>query len=448
MNYDNALDSLDLSLLRKYLVGIVPYFPAGGIEPFAVTLSMYDGDSYGVAWNTNGCPSLPAVEICEGNTFVKDLCREIPAVYTKESTYNKTDEKQIDYYVIKANLSSLEEGRTYTYRCTDKTFGSHSKEFTFTVNSRKKESFRFIHVSDSQTNASGYLDPLSVGKGSGWAFANTLRAAQKSAGNFDFILHTGDIVEWSRYESYWRNMIDFNSEYFASFPFMPLSGNHEATYKNGSYEIFKHFNIALTEQDKSKGVYYSFDYGNAKFIMLDTNNLTGNKIKSDQYNWLVNTLKNNSRKWTVVSMHNPMYSVGKWGSSQNAISLALREQLADLFAEYGVDIVLQGHDHTYSKTYPIAQGAKVQKSLEYKNISGINYCTNPQGVIYIMNGAAGDQARSVTAVDPDLYELSGNSGMSSWAEIEISSDKLSVKVYKYNAAADQAQLWNSYGIIK
>lgn len=293
-----------------------------------------------------------------------------------------------------------------------------------------------------------YLDPLSVGKGSGWAFANTLRAAQKSAGNFDFILHTGDIVEWSKYESYWRNMIDFNSEYFAAFPFMPLSGNHESTYKNGIYEIFKHFNIALTEQDKSKGVYYSFDYGNAKFIMLDTNNLIGNKIKSDQYNWLVNTLKNSSKKWTVVSMHNPMYSVGKWGSSQNAISLALREQLADLFAEYGVDIVLQGHDHTYSKTYPIAQGAKVQKSLEYKNISGINYCTNPQGVIYIMNGAAGDQARSVTAVDPDLYELSGNSGMSSWAEIEISSDKLSVKVYKYNAAADQAQLWNSYGIIK
>ena len=448
VNYDNAVNSLDLGLFSKYVLGKVGYFPVGGIKPYAVTLNMR-GDDYGVTWNTNGLPSCPVVQICEGDTFDKALCREIVAEYTEESSYNKTDENKTEYYVIKAVLSGLEEGKTYTYHCLDKTFGSESEDFTFTVNNREKESFKFIHISDSQTNASKYLDPLGEGKGSGWALANTFKGIEKNGQNFDFILHTGDIVEWSRYESYWRNMIDFNSKYFAGVPVMPLSGNHEATYRNGSHEIFKHFNLALTEQDTSKGVYYSFDYGNAKFIMLDTNDLSGNKIKDDQYNWLVNTLKNNTKKWTIVSMHNPMYSVGKWGAgSSNAISLALRAQLSDLFAEYGVDIVLQGHDHTYSKTYPIGKGGVSQKDLTYESISDINYCTNAKGVIYVMNGAAGDQSRNVTSADSDLYELSGNSSRFSWAEIEVSSDKLSVKVYKYGLSTDEAVLWNSYGIKK
>jgi len=449
VNYDNAVNSLDLGLFSKYVLGKVSYFPVGGIMPYAVTLNMR-GDDYGVTWNTNGLPSCPVVEICEGDTFDKTICREIKAEYTKETSYNKTDENQTYYHVIKAVLSGLEEGKTYTYRCLDKTFGAESKDFTFTVNNREKESFKFIHISDSQTNASKYLDPLGVGKGSGWALANTFKGIQKNGQNFDFILHTGDIVEWSRYESYWRNMLDFNSKYFAGMPVMPISGNHEATYRNGSHEIFKHFNLDLTEQDTSLGVYYSFDYGNAKFIMLDTNDLSGNKIKADQYNWLVNTLKNNTKKWTIVSIHNPMYSVGKWGadSSQNLIAISLREQLSDLFAEYGVDIVLQGHDHTYSKTYPIGKGGVSQKDLIYESDSDINYCTNVKGVIYVMNGAAGDQSRGVTAADSDLYELSGNSDKFSWAEIEVSSDKLSVKVYKYSLSTDEAVLWNSYGIKK
>ena len=450
VNYDNSLDSLDLILLSKFLLGIVDYFPVGGVTPYAVTLSMYDSDSYGITWNTNGRPLRPMVEICQGDTFNKESCREIPAIYTEESSYNKTDEKEISYHVMKVNLSELKVGETYTYRCVDKTFGSFSDEFTFTVNNREKESFKFIHISDSQTIASSYLDPIGDGKGSGWALANTFNGVEKSAGNYDFIIHTGDIVEWSKYESYWRYMIDINGKYFASVPIMPLSGNHEATYRNGKNEIFKHFNIALTQQDTSKGIYYSFDYGNTKFIMLDTNDLSSKKIKDDQYNWLVNTLKNNKSKWTVVSMHNPIYSVGKWGSnsSQNAISLSLREQLSDLFAEYGVDIVLQGHDHTYSKTYPIGTGGTIQTELEYKNISGINYCTNADGVVYVMNGAAGNQSRSYVDGDKSFYELYGNSSPYSWAEIEVASDKLTVKVYNYNITTDQAVLWNSYGIKK
>ena len=65
-----------------------------------------------------------------------------------------------------------------------------------------------------------------------------------------------------------------------------------------------------------------------------------------------------------------------------------------------------------------------------------------------MNGAAGNQARNYVDGDKSFYELYGNSGSYSWAEIEVSSDKLSVKVYKYGLSTDEAVLWNSYGIKK
>ena len=73
-------------------------------------------------------------------------------------------------------------------------------------------------------------------------------------------------------------------------------------------------------------------------------------------------------------MHNPMYSVGKYGanSEANSIALSLRGQLQGIFADYGVDLVLQGHDHAISGTYPIdALGAPQAEQLV--NIDGIDY---------------------------------------------------------------------------
>ncbi len=266
----------------------------------------------------------------------------------------------------------------------------------------------------------------------------------------DFILHSGDIVEWSKYESYWTSMIGDNAKYFAEIPVMAVSGNHESTYRNGDRELYKHFNYKIHEQDVSKGFSYSFDYGNTKFIMLDTNDLTSDRVLSDDvYTWLEETLQNNQQKWTIVTMHHPMYSVGKYGSDTtlNAISLALRGQLSDLFAQYGVDLVIQGHDHTLSKTYPIGVNGAINNNLTYETINGTDYCTNANGVVYVMHGASGNQTRwPVDGVETQYYEEYSNSETSTWAEFEITENLLTVKVYSYNSGTPK--LLMSYGIKK
>ena len=449
-NYDDKIDINDLVLMRKYLLGSIDVFPFGGVVPNAITLSLYDEESYGITWNTNGEPGDPVVRISKGEKFDSKNYKEIKAEYTTEYTYVKAGEKKTAYYVLKVVVNGLEVGETYTYNCYDKKYGSYSDDFTFTTNERNASAFKFIHVSDSQTASSSYLDPNEDGKGSGWAYNDTWTAIKKNGSDFDFVLHTGDIVEWSKYESYWRNMINFNSKYFGSIPTMPISGNHEATYRNGEYEIYKHFNVEIPKQNTVRGVYYSFDYGNAKFIMLDTNDLSNNMIKQEQYDWLVETLKNNKQKWTIVSMHNPMYSVGQWGSdtSKNTISLALRSQLSDLFAEYGVDLVLQGHDHTYSKTYPIGLEGAINTELVYETVSDVQCCTNANGVIYAVNGASGNQGRNLVKADDGIYELYSNAKNSSWSEIEVTEDTLIVKVYYCYIGTKTPVLWQQYGIKK
>ena len=182
--------------------------------------------------------------------------------------------------------------------------------------------------------------------------------------------------------------------------------------------------------------------------MLNTNSLSGSVLKDEQYNWLVDELKNNTCKWTIVSMHNPMYSIGKWGSdsSKNAIALGLQAQLRKIFDKYGVDLVLQGHDHAISRTFPIDGAGSVQTE-NLVQMNGIEYSINPNGVVYVMNGTGGTQNRGAEGdVIWDLYKYGEKSNDGSWAEITIDGDMLTVTVKYYDDG--QEKTYYTWGIIK
>jgi 3',5'-cyclic AMP phosphodiesterase CpdA len=305
---------------------------------------------------------------------------------------------------------------------------------TLETNNPQAEAFTFVHVSDTQA----YPDYFK-------------RVLTSVVGKANFLLHTGDVVESSKYEYEWTAMLDGNKEYLSQIPIMAISGNHETTYKNGSNETFKHFNYNIPQQkETSLGFFYSFEYGNVKFIMLNTNDLANSQLKPEQYDWLVQELKNNDSKWTIVSMHNPMYSVGQWGAdtSKNGIALSLRTQLQGIFAQYGVDIVLQGHDHTINRTHPIDRNGRPQTE-NFEIMSGVDYSINPKGTIYLTNGTAGGQNEKPYIVDASnehLYSYTDKSQKSTWAEISVSGDSLTVSVKYHDGDKDNVQY--TWGIKK
>lgn len=397
-------------------------------KPTSLTVTLYDPQKsvYGFTFNTSNEPLMPVLQIKKADAT---KWSEYALTSVEASSYTSRD-VPITYYISKAEIA-LEPNTSYIYRAYDKRAGMGTAETTLTTKNANTNSFTVAHVSDSQ--------------GGPTYFSRVLSAVTNRA---DFLIHTGDVVETSKYEEEWTEMLDANYAYLSRIPMMAISGNHETTYKNGSNETFKHFHNSIPEQTSTDlGYFYSFVYGDVKFIMLNTNALRSNKLRANQYQWLENELKTNPCKWTVVAMHNPMYSVGKYGadSTRNTIALALREQLQQLFVEHGVDLVLQGHDHAISRTFPIDQTGSPQAE-RFEKINGIDYSIDPSGVIYVMNGPAGNQTRDPVAIDPSLYSYAQSSKAASWAELTFDGDTLTVTV-KYHTGEEE-KVYHQWGIKK
>ena len=400
--------------------------------PTSLTVTLYDTENgiYGFTYNTRSKPQRPVIQIAEGNDLTD--YKEYYATVEQASSY-RDDDAKYTYYIVKAEVR-LEGSKTYSYRAYDKYVDVGTEVTTLKTKDLTSEKFTFAHISDSQ-----------MSKKSG---ANLGKVLSKIVDRCDFVIHTGDIVESSKYESEWKAMLNENYQYLSRICVMAISGNHETTYKNGSNEIFKHFHNKMPAQNTVKGYFYSFVYGNAKFIMLNTNRLTGTKLTDDQYKWLVNELKSNTATWTIVAMHNPLYSAGKYGSNPdyNSISLGLRAQLQGIFAEYGVDIVLQGHDHLVSRTNPIDGNGKTTTET-WETVNGVKYSVDPSGVVYVMNGPAGDQTRTKSDyANTSLYNYIYSSKARSWAELEIDGNQLTV-VVKYTDGTTVSE-YCKWGILK
>ena len=397
--------------------------------PMSVTVSIFDAQNciYGFTYNTLSEPIDPVIQFKRSgeNTWTEYA----PTSYS--STTYDADGSLVTYYISKAEVTLLPD-TSYVYRVCDKGADVATPEVNFVTKRSDTDSFTFAHVSDSQAGPTEF----------GWVMESVSASS-------DFVLHGGDVVQYAQYEHEWRAMLDDNYESVMSIPIMAITGNHETSYNNATYEIEKHFNNNIpTQTSTALGYYYSFVYGNVKFIMLNTNDLTSeNKLKDEQYNWLIGELQSNTCKWIVVTMHNPMYSVGKYGADEtrNAIAMALRDQLQGVFAQYGVDLVLQGHDHAISRTYPIDEnGAPKAEAIESEN--GIEYIVDPDGVIYLMNGPAGTQSRAPVEIDETLYAYAESSKKGSWAEITVTGDSLTVTVKWHDGSAER--VYHTWGIKK
>ena len=168
-------------------------------------------------------------------------------------------------------------------------------------------------------------------------------------------------------------------------------GNHDYDDKKGDPTLLqaqykKHFGLSNT--------YYSFDYHNVHFIAMDS--MLPYTINSPQYSFvrndLISTSQNPDIKWIIVYFHHPMYT----SPSEHSSDLLLRETYHPLFDLYGVDLVLQGHNHNYQRSYPITYNN--DKNINNNDISfkptiiptNTNTYNNPTGEIYITAATGGE----------------------------------------------------------
>ena len=155
----------------------------------------------------------------------------------------------------------------------------------------------------------------------------------------------------------------------------PALGNHD-WMKDPERNFVREWSLPNNEH------YYSFDYGNAHFIALDSQN--GNLYdKANQIAWLEQDLaRANGAIWTFVFMHHPMITCTYKGHEPE-----LAIALMPLFERYGVDVVFTGHAHTYERLYPFRGGLPVDMDMD-------PHYVDPSGVIYIVSGAGGSVKHS------------------------------------------------------
>ncbi|MCG3216307.1 MAG: metallophosphoesterase [Candidatus Heimdallarchaeota archaeon] len=278
---------------------------------------------------------------------------------------------------------------------------------------QETESWHFIALGDSRN---WYVNSTNIFR------KNIYEYIVNKDPNFEFILHTGDIVyqggdqlSWDRYYE------DIDLAVQNDVKFYYAVGNHEMytrNYTDGSYGPldmdFSTYMANVVQPGNER--YYSFDYKDRiHFIIINTDEYWTNaefNITSDQEQWIIDDLSSNTLDFTIAMFHRPMYSIRSNSRVNNAKEI--REVLEPILQEYGVDLVFSGHDHQYYRT--------LRKGI-------LNIITSGAGAPLYSQDATG------YALDGDLYFSDYH-----YCNITISEEQVLLEIMRFDESIETVTL--------
>ncbi|HWQ90712.1 MAG TPA: metallophosphoesterase, partial [Clostridia bacterium] len=203
----------------------------------------------------------------------------------------------------------------------------------------------------------------------------------------------------------------------------PAIGNHDVRSADPATQSGVYFDLFnLPTQGQCGGVmsgteaYYSFDYANAHFICLDSED-GGSKAGQAMLTWLKRDLEANTQLWTIAFWHHPPYSKGTHDSDLEPPMQQMRELALPLLEAAGVDLVLAGHSHNYERSYLIdghygASGTFSETMIKGRR-NGKPDKTGPylkptraacphSGTVYVVAGSSGQTGQLKPTVHPAM----------------------------------------------
>jgi len=372
-------------------------------------------------------------------------------------------------FVHKAEATGLKTDTEYYFRVGDAKLNNWSEVGTFET-APKKGSFTFIDLTDTQAKTE---DEAILS-------AETISKAMETVPNAEFIVHNGDLVDDGVEEEQWDWLFGHSQESLLNTTFAPSAGNHE----DEDYAFIEHFNLDAPENSETEtGAYYSYDYSNAHFVVLNSNEDSEKyaNFSEEQVEWLkedVKEAKANGAKWVIVNIHKGPYTTSNHATDDDIMDPnGVRNQIAPLMAELDIDFVLQGHDHIYARTKPITSdgtASETEKITETKKGQTVEYTVNPDGTIYLIPATAGpkvyykNQEPVLGDAYYDLFEVADENHaaiygpdpsnntrpvrgqIQNFVEITVSKDKLTAVTYEIDQNKNNAQPYtiDQFGIIK
>lgn len=324
-----------------------------------------DNSSLNFAWYTKKASGIQKLKIAENKRLTN------AKVYEAKQTEAVTDKDDTTYVSNKVTATDLKADTTYYYSYQKD--GQWTAPEKYTTDNGSK--FSFIFVGDPQIGSSNELKGAATEEfynAQSAAVANdafnwntTLNQAMEKTGNkASFVLSSGDQIQSTKKKSpnkaAWGSEIEYSGylspDVLKNLPVATTVGNHDADNANYTY----HFNTANASELGSNGKVggdYWFKHNNALFIMLNTQDTNVEEHKQ----FIEQTVAaNKDCKWRIVTLHQDIYGSAEHSNEPEITNL--RYQLAPIFEENKVDIVLTGHDHAYSRTQILKGG---HKTTEY-----------------------------------------------------------------------------------
>ncbi|MDX7988703.1 metallophosphoesterase family protein [Xenorhabdus sp. 12] len=325
----------------------------------------------------------------------------------KKEAKNKNEKVAIDIIPVKeviysADISGLSPDTVYYYKVGDKN-GELSQIGQFKTSSSPQKPFSFIQYTDTQN---AYWNEHI--RNEAQFGADTLQQAQKKAPDAEFVIHTGDIVEVSEVEDEWVDLMSQSQNSLLKMSIAPVSGNHDEYGLNTTDLYLNKFNDHFNVDSAGKidgGSYYSFDYNNAHFIVLNTNDYKNKEKKAlskEQLKWLENDVKQareKGAKWVILNYHKPLFSKS-YHSLQDEDVQNVREDFMKLIDQLDIDLALQGHDHVFSRTKSLKYADKADSFVNAKiDNAQFTYDENnykklisPSGTTFVIPNTGGTKA--------------------------------------------------------
>ncbi|GAA4250926.1 metallophosphoesterase family protein [Dactylosporangium darangshiense] len=322
-----------------------------------------------------------------------------------------------------ATLTGLQEHIAYSYRVG--TEGNWSPAYSFKTQDFEGD-YDFLFYGDPQIGSSGDVAKDQAG------WQDTLDVSLAANPNAELLVSGGDQVETANTETQWNAFLA--PDKLRQYPWAATIGNHDVGGKAYEQHLF------TPNTDRSAPLYangnpasntsggdYWYIYKDVLFIDLNSNSYTstsggGGDAAHLAYVTDVINQHGGEAKWKVLVYHHAIYSPAD--HAKDSDNKVRRLDFPTAFSNLGVDLVLQGHDHSYSRSYLIKNGAKANPD---EQPGAADVYPGPGGVLYVTgNSASGSKYYDITAPDN-----SGTSGAGNGA------DPLNPNNYWYNSVENQ-----------
>ena len=309
-----------------------------------------------VMWQVDSEMTAPLIEVRLKNS------NESMKVSAVNSSFTDDDEKVLQYT---AQIENLSPDSDYEYRIID---GENCTDF-FELQTPSEKKIKAIIFPDSQ---SADYD----------VWGKTARLAFEKNPDAEFFVNMGDIVDNGEDKNQWRAWMEKVSEQMKKIPFVPVMGNHETYSRDWQVRFpvayINYFAVPKNGLKNFERRFYSFDFGAAHFVVLDSQwdeleKFQPNLIET-QKNWLREDLAKTSKAWKIALIHKDVLQYRINGRPERLEGFSdVGENFMPLFEDLNFDAVFTAHLHTYRNRGRLK-----------------NFVADESGPLYILTGLAGD----------------------------------------------------------